>query len=373
MNIVYFIDHLRPDGAQFVLWQLVDGLAQRGHRQTVLCLNDSWDEQFLEKVRNTGAEVRIIGKAALASGIGLGFIYTLLRREKPDAVVTMLFVSDVVGRSLARLAGVKRIITSIQTRDEFYSEFQRRLVRFTMPWAHVVELCSNNLREFVITEEGADPDKIVVIPHSIRVLDYEKPEDLHHLRDEFKIEPDGLLIGSLGRLTHQKGFDNLIEAVRGMHGEKIQVVLAGVGEDEGKLRALVSESGLENRVHLAGYRRDIPHFLHSLDLYVQPSRYEGMPLAVLQAMAAGCPIVASAVDGICELIEDGVHGWLVPPEDPGRLAAALTEALHDRNEAAKRGSAAKARAQSCFNLDDMITAWEALILDSPYEGEYCDG
>ena len=364
MKIIYFIDHLRPDGAQFVLWQLVDGLSKRGHNQIVICLNDSWDDQLLEKLRKTGTQVRIIGKVMLACGIGLALIYYLLRKERPDAVVTMLFVSDVIGRTFSHIAVVKRIITSIQTRDEFYNRVQRKLVRFSMPWADVIQLCSSNLRDFVITEEGATSERIIIIPHSIRVSDYAISFENTNLRHTLGLSDSYSLIGSLGRLTHQKGYDVLIKAMHEIADSKVDLVLAGVGEEVSRLKTQSTELGLEKRIHFCGYHRDVPVFLNSLDLYVQPSRYEGMPLAVLQAMAAGCPIVANAVDGICELIEDGVHGWLVPPENPKLLSEAIIEALNNKEEAKKRGIAARERARTHFDLDDMITAWEKLLAGS---------
>lgn len=365
MKIIFFIDHLRPDGAQFVLKQLVEGLGPRGHDLIVICLNDSWDEALKQTLCNAGAEVRIIGKPALVSGIGLISIYTLLRRERPEAVVTMLFVSDVIGRTLSRLAGINRIITSIETRDEFYNSLQRRLVRLTMPWAHVVKLCSGTLREFAIAVEGAAPEKIIVIPNSIRTADYDINLQNYPLREELGLDQNCYLVGSLGRLTGQKGYDILIKSLKSISNPLVHMVIAGVGDDEEGLRAQTRALNLHNQIHFAGYRRDVPDFLNSLDLYVQPSRFEGMPLAVLQAMASARPIVASAVDGICELIEDGVHGWLVPPEDPQRLSAAMIEALNDQEEASQRGAAARERARSHFDQELMITAWERLLLGNP--------
>jgi glycosyltransferase involved in cell wall biosynthesis len=119
--------------------------------------------------------------------------------------------------------------------------------------------------------------------------------------------------------------------------------------------------GIHQKVHFAGYRRDAAKILESLDLYVQPSRFEGMSLAVLEAMAAGLPVVASAVDGNCELIQDGVSGWLVPPEDSKALSAAIKSALADPIGGQQRGKAAQRAAQDQFSVGAMVDAWEALL------------
>jgi hypothetical protein len=116
MNIAYFIDHLRWDGTQTVLSQLVNGLAVQGHRQTVFCLNDSWDEELVKRLRSVGADVRIVGKMALASGYGILALLRYSQKTKFDVAITFLFVSDVLGRTIAKWARIPRIISSLRAR-----------------------------------------------------------------------------------------------------------------------------------------------------------------------------------------------------------------------------------------------------------------
>jgi glycosyltransferase involved in cell wall biosynthesis len=362
MKIVYFIDHLRADGSPFVLNQLVEGLGKRGHQQTVFCLNDSWDEVNVRKLQNQNAQVKIIGKFALISGFGLLRVWRSLQKLQADAVVTMLFASDIIGRWISRLAHVPRIVTSIQTHDVYYSTLQRWLVRRSMPCADVVLLNSQHIAEFAIREEGATSDKLQVIHNSIRYGDYQVEADKEALHKELNIPSSGFILGSLGRLTPQKGYDVLINALAAIPWQDLHVVIAGTGEQKDALLSLASHQRVGDRVHLVGYRRDVPYFLKAIDLYVHPSRYEGMPIAVLEAMAAGCPIVASGVDGIRELIEDGVHGWLVPPEEPARLGRTILRAMQQPGERLQRGEAARARARDHFNVDEMIVTWEKVLL-----------
>jgi glycosyltransferase involved in cell wall biosynthesis len=362
MKIVYFIDHLRPDGTQTVLSQLVQGLASRGHNQTVICLNDSWDELLVDRLRAMGADVRIVGKLALAGGYGLVSVWRWLRGDRFDVVVTLLFVSDVVGRVLAGVAGVPRIITSLQTRNVDYTSLQRWVVRATMRSADAVVINNSYNREFAIAEEGAPPDRIVFIPNGVCVEDYVNPMDQALLRADMGLSPNSKVIGSVGRLTWQKGFDVLLHAFSLLAHEDLNLLIFGVGEEEAKLRALAAKLSLQTRVHFAGYRRDVPHILGALDLYVHSSRFEGMPIALLEAMAAACPIVASSVDGNRDLIEDGVHGWLVPPENPVMLARAIQEALSDLDEARRRAVAARQRVLTHFSIEAIVVAWEKLFI-----------
>ena len=362
MKIVYFIDHLRPDGSQTVLSQLVQGLALRGHNQTVICLNDSWDEVLVDRLREMGADVRIIGKLALAAGYGLVSVWRWLRSGRFDVAITLLFVSDVIGRVLAVMAGVPRIITSLQTHNVDYTSLQRWVVRATMRSADTVVINNSCNQKFAIAEEGARPDRIVFIPNGVCVEDYTKPLDQASLRADMGLSPNSKIMGSVGRLTWQKGFDVLLHAFSLLVHEDLNLLIFGVGEEEARLRALAAKLSLQARVHFAGFRRDVRHVLGALDLYVHSSRFEGMPIALLEAMAAACPIVASSVDGNRDLIEDGVHGWLVPPENPVVLARTIQEALSDLDEARRRGAAARQRVLTHFSIEAIVGSWEKLIM-----------
>ena len=362
MKIVYFIDHLRPDGTQTVLRQLVEGLASRGHDQMVICLNDSWDSELVQRLRMAGADVRIVGKIWLATGYGLLSIFRWLRSARFDVAITLLFVSDVVGRVLATKARIPRIITSLQTRNIDYTFLQRWLVRATMGAADTVVINNTNNREFAIAEEGARQDRIVFIPNGVCAEDYTTSIDQASLRAKLGLLPSGKLLGSVGRLTWQKGFDVLLHAFSLLADKGLNLVIFGVGEEDAKLRALAAKLKVQARVHFAGYHRDVPQVLGALDLYVHSSRFEGMPIALLEAMAAGCPIVASSVDGNRDLIEDGVHGWLVPREDHVMFAKAIEDALGDSVEARRRAAAARQRVHDHFSIETILSSWEKLLV-----------
>jgi glycosyltransferase involved in cell wall biosynthesis len=227
--------------------------------------------------------------------------------------------------------------------------------------ADAVVVNSVHVREFAVREEGASPDRIFVIPNGVCVDDYSTAICRMSLRRNLGLSKGNKLVGSVGRLTRQKGFDVLLKAVSLLNGLDLDLVISGVGEEEATLRSMSDKLGVQKRIHFMGYCRDIPSFLRSLDLYVHPARFEGMPNAVLEAMAAGCAIVATAVDGTLELIEDGKHGWLVPPEDPAALASALEEVLTHPDEARRRGTAARGRVAEHFTIEKMIRSWESIL------------
>jgi glycosyltransferase involved in cell wall biosynthesis len=362
MKIVYFIDNLRGDGTQRALTQLVEGLAKRGHRQAVVCLNKSYDDVLIKKLRNTSVQIRVVGKTALVSGYGLVATWLWLARERFDVVITLLFAADVIGRLLAYWSGVPRVISSLRARNVHYSQVQRWLVRSTMKAADAVVINASYTRDFAVREEGAATDRIYMIRNGVKIENYSKPTNQAALRDEMGLPKHGWLLGTVGRLTRQKGIDILLHALCLINIRDFNLLVIGMGAEETTLRALARNLGLEARVHFVGYRYDVPVLLQALDLYVHPARFEGMPNALLEAMAAARPVIATAVDGNCELIEDGAHGWLVPPEDPGALATAIERALSSPGEARRRGAAAQQRVGENFSVDAMVTAWENLLL-----------
>jgi glycosyltransferase involved in cell wall biosynthesis len=230
-----------------------------------------------------------------------------------------------------------------------------------MRWADAVVLNSSHLTDFVVQEEKAARERVTYIPNGIVVEPYLHPVSRTAFCKEFGIAPERRVIGSVGRLIPAKAFDVLLTALAGGAFDEVELVLFGEGELRQSLAEQARALGIEHRVRFAGYRRDMPCLYGALDVYVHPARREGMPNALLEAMAARCSIVASSVNGARELIRDGVHGWLVPPDDANALADALDEALTNRAEAARRGRAAQERAAGEFTEQAMVERWERVL------------
>lgn len=183
-----------------------------------------------------------------------------------------------------------------------------------------------------------------------------------------KIEPSADESGEVpgfflfvGRLRIRKGVEVLLEALRSL---EVRLVIAGDGEHRGALERRVTELGLADRVRFVG-RRDaaqVRWLFRGAWALVVPSIYEGMPLVVLEAMQAGVPVVASRVSGIPEVVEDGLTGWLVPPEDPEALAATLAEVLAKPAEAMRRGEEGKRRVVERYRPAHAAWAWREIVL-----------
>jgi len=179
------------------------------------------------------------------------------------------------------------------------------------------------------------------------------------LRKELTRMPQQPLILTVARLDNRhKGLDFLVSAAALVPGA--QFVIAGEGPDRAILESQAKSLGVADRVILLGHRSDIPDLLATCDLFVLPSFFEGLPVSVVEAMASGKPVVATAIGGTDEAVENGVTGLLVPPGDAVRLAEAIRAVLADAALAARMGSAGRRRAQEEFSAEMMIRRTEAL-------------
>ena len=166
----------------------------------------------------------------------------------------------------------------------------------------------------------------------------------------------------MGRLVSQKGYDVLLNAFGTLAAKNADLSLLLVGAGPTAALAAKAEAlGLNGKVVFAGEHDNVPALLPGLTLYVQPSRFEGMPNALMEAMAATLPVVASSVDGIAELISDGVDGWLVPPADATALATALKRTLDDAPGSEKMGLRARRTVIERFSPEQMIAAYEEIL------------
>lgn len=207
-----------------------------------------------------------------------------------------------------------------------------------------------------------NPERSRVIANGVDPARCDASERRQEQRSQLGLSPRSQAIGLVGRLTHQKGQRLLLNAAPGIlarHPEA-RFVLVGDGEDRELLTALAAHHGLADRVLFAGPRLDVPALMAALDVFVLPSYWEGMPISLLEAMAAGKPVIASRVNGSAEAIADGKTGLLVPPGDAPALGAAICRILGDPALAARIGEAARREVNERYHVVDMISSVASL-------------
>jgi glycosyltransferase involved in cell wall biosynthesis len=318
------------------------------------------DEQRV--LREAGVKVLCLDRRSSTSVPPWTRLYRLMVREQIDLVHAHMPRASVPGSTLARLARVPVIVS-----HEHGSSLDGKHARPFLD-RHVVARMSTVIlavsewdRRQLIEREQIPAERVRVFANGIPRLQDGGPAS----REDLGVPADLPLIGAIGRLYDQKGYDYLIRAVAQLksRGRELRCVIAGVGPDEHKLKHLAAELGVGEEIRWIGHREDVPDVVRALDVAVLPSRWEGSPLALMEYMALGAPIVATAVGGVPELIDDGVHGVLVPPHDPGSLAVAIERLLDDRGLATRLGAAAQDRQRAEHDLDTQVARLERLYLE----------
>jgi glycosyltransferase involved in cell wall biosynthesis len=276
-----------------------------------------------------------------------------------------MFRSNVPGVVLGRLARTPVIIG-----HEHTWSFEGQALRVFLDREMVARgadayLAVSREDERRITEiEGIPAEKVRFLPNGIPDLPEPTGRDL---RAELGLPPDAPLIGAVGALRAQKGFDALVRASALLAREipDVRVIIVGGGDEEvrAQLVRLIAELGLQDNVLLIGLRDDVPDILAALDVAVSSSNFEGSPLAIMEYMAAGRPIVATRVGGVPDLIENGVHGLLVDRGDSNGLAQAVLRLLRDRGLGAHLAAAARERQRTEFDIDAMVARVERLYIE----------
>jgi glycosyltransferase involved in cell wall biosynthesis len=288
-----------------------------------------------------------------------------LRGERPDALLLTTFKKVALAGLAGRLAGVPRIVQRIVLQGDTPA----RGARYRWAFRHLVDtvvLNAGAMREpFLAGDPALDPRKVVTIHDGVRVPAAAGQPGA--VRAEFGIPADAPVIGAVARLARQKRFDRLMRAFALLPPD-VHCLIAGEGEEMAGLRALAAELGVSGRLHLPGFRRDVGDLLAALDVFVISSDREGLANAMLEAMAAGVPVVSTPVSGAEEALEPlpggTAPGEIVPPE-PEAMAAALRRLLADRDERQTMGAAGRRRVAERFSVEAMVDAWEAVLAGAP--------
>lgn len=223
---------------------------------------------------------------------------------------------------------------------------------------------SPSVRHYFEQVYGLPASRVEVLENGIPVAEYPYAyRSSTGLRNELGIDGDAPLLVVVGRLETQKGHAYLDEALASLQEAwpSLRAVYLGEGPLRGAIAADLADKGLASTVHLLGFRDDLKEVLAAADLFVLPSLWEGLPIAVLEALSLGMPVVATAVDGTPRIIADGVDGLLVPPRDPPALAAAIHKMLHDPAAARALGEHGRRTVQERFDIRGRVARLEEIM------------
>ncbi|MBN1779887.1 glycosyltransferase [bacterium] len=292
----------------------------------------------------------------------------LIREARIDIVQTTLFYADVIGTYAARLCGVHRII-SWEAVTQPYALKHLWAYRLASKWFARSVAVSRAIQKQVVLDRHVPGTKTCTIRYGVDLGKFTVRRD-QALRRELGLSSKAVLIGTVARLTPQKGHEWLIRAVPEIAGAFPECHFVFIGDGPLHLRLEKQAAGLNvaDRVHFLGFRDNVNVLLNNLDLFVLPSLYEGLPNVVLEAMACGLPVVATAVDGTPEAVIHEQTGLLVPPCEPDPLARAVISLLGNRGRMQRMGHAGRKRVEQVFSLEGQVGQFIHL-----YESLLCQG
>lgn len=297
-----------------------------------------------------------------------------LRALKPDLVQTYN-IGTLDLAPIVKLAGVRRLVHAEHGRDAADPAGDERkyqqLRRCMAPLISRYVAVSEDLRTWLTQRVGISQSKVIHIANGIDTALFDVPRSTPRVRNLLgSFAPTGsMLIANVARLDQVKDHAGLLVAFKllreadGSSNAGCRLIIAGDGPQRGALARQVAELGLTDSVRLLGNRRDVAQLLAECDVFVLSSIAEGMPITVLEAMAAGLPVVATNVGDLASVVDAGVTGTLVPPRDAPALAAALGRYVADEKLRRRHGEAGRARVAGQFGLRTMVSAYVALYDD----------
>ena len=320
---------------------------------------------FLDEARRQGFAAAALDNNTPHVAATVRELSRRLRDRRADVLCCHGYKADLIGLRAARqrglpVIGVSRGWTGATWRVRFYEW----LDRWALPRMDAV-VCVSEGQARKVRLVGVPESRLHVIRNAIRIERFAlTPESAARafLQSHFE-SPRGLLIGAAGRLSPEKGFEVLIEAaarVVQIHPEA-GFVLFGDGPLHEKLEHRIARLGLQKHFVLAGFRNDLDHILAGFDVTVLPSYTEGLPNAVLESLAARVPVLATAVGGTPEVVDDGVSGYLVPPGDPAALARRLLDLLGSELVRRRMGQAGHRRVREHFTFEAQARQYAALF------------
>lgn len=331
-------------GAEKLVVWLAEEQRRRGHKVVVACPPKSWTARTLagtdvtvETLPMKGILAKVFGRKKLKnifSKYGIGLVHTHM---KLDSLLAL---------PQATALGIPTVCTMHMYGEDLYCCLADTCIAIT------------DAVKIDLTGRGVSEDDVTVVLNGISTENFADAKS--NFRSEHGFDQSDVLVGAVCRLIPRKGIDVLIQAISHVPGVKLVIAGYGRPEYEKSLRALAEEVGVADRTFFIGPVDNPASVFAALDVYTLPSREEGLGITILEAMAAGVPVVASAVGGVPEVINDKETGILVPPGDPDALAGAINQLVEDKKLSNRISESAKNLVLSRYKISDMADGVEAV-------------
>lgn len=362
VKILHVIDSLGIGGMERVVIDVANGLDAAKFEQIVCCLSRRGEaaDQLRDNVRCFD-----LGKGDKADRLIPLKLARLIRRERPDIVHSQSWSGVDTALAMLFAPGVK-LVHSEHGRNFHDLHGQTLLRRIARRWlyqrANLVFAISGEVREFYCRQTKFPVERMRVIPNGIALQRIDEA-DAGGVREELGIAADDFVIGTIARLDLNKDTLTLLRAFAAIPTDsKLKLLIVGDGDQRNRLEEFVNSAALNQAVIFVGWRRDVPRLLKAMDVFALSSLSEGMPLTVLEAMAARLPVVATAVGALPEMVEEGRTGFLVPVGDAKAMAEALRRLFDERQLAKDFGEAARRKVEREFTIERTLQRYAELYV-----------
>lgn len=373
MRLTIVVGSLNRGGCEMHLLQVLPRLQSSGFEVEVFTLSELGE--LAPKLEKRG--VKVLSPWVVSTGNSRGIIFRLFRlsvvsiqlwltllTRRPDIVHFFLPSAYYVGGLVSCFSGVKRRVMSRRSLNNYQVQylFARRYEQFLHQRMSALLGNSKRVVEQLVSLEGVSSDKAHLIYNGI---DFKRFKSIRSdIRSELSIVNNCIVIAVVANLIPYKGHADLLEACKLLPKDFSWCVLL-IGRDDGigvDLKSLVERYGIKENIRFLGSRDDVPDILSASDLSVLPSHEEGFSNAIIEAMVAGLPVIATDVGGNAEAICDGETGFIVPAKSPNKLAQMMLKLMLDEGLRRKMGSCAKVRASREFSIETCVDAYKRLYL-----------
>jgi len=352
INLLYLMVSFDIGGAERVIARTVNRLDKNKYNIILAALKKG-SGRLIRELQTPGVKIVDLGMQSKGDIRGPYRLYSLLKRQRVDLIYAYLFSPSLLGRLIGNVARVPIILSSLRAIADSESPFRLKLEALTCRYSYKITAASDAIRKSY-EAIGIPKEKLLTIHNGVELDNFNSSYPGDKPRN-------GYIVGCVANARIIKGHKYLIEAIALLDKPYIHCRLIGDGREVKNLRDLARTNRLEDRVEFLGYRSDIPEQLGMLDIYVQPSLREGLPNSVLEAMASGLPVIATAVGGTPEAVIDGQTGFLVPPADPDAIAEKIRYILKNPDHARQIGLNARKYVEEHFSVESMVRKTDELF------------
>jgi len=363
INILHLYQNSKIEGVQQQIFSLIKSYNKELFNPIFCCLGNK--EKIAEKLEQHGIEVITLNRTnynRLSFKI-IKELYTIIKNKNIHILRTHRYRSNLYGRIAGWLAGVPVIISSVHDNYRSDKKIERRLInKFLSKITDKIVAVSESIKKDIIKYDKIDPSKIEVIKNGVDTLIFRPQSKDYELLKSLGINNDEIVIGFVGRIVPAKGLEYLLEAFSYVKKElnNIKLLIVGDGAILRNLKNYSIELGISEYTIFTGERQDIQKILPCIDIFVMPSIAEGLPNALLEAMASGKPIVTTKIGGIPEIIKDRFNGLIIPDKNSEILAKAIKELITDKDLSEKLGKNARYFIIENYSIEAITKKWEDL-------------